>query len=85
MEHNVCKSCGGTADAPGVCQTPGCDNNGQPLESCNCEDQKHGMEGGSEEASSAEESVASEGDMPESEGDMGGDASEEKDEETPAM
>lgn len=40
--HYVCDgTCGGVSPVPGVCQTPGCPNFGQPLKDCDCTDGKH--------------------------------------------
>lgn len=41
MEHYYCPVCKGVSDHPGVCQTEGCTNKGQPLQACNCTDGKH--------------------------------------------
>lgn len=46
-KHYVCDgNCGGVSDVPGVCQTPSCPRYDQPLRECECEDGKHGREGG---------------------------------------
>lgn len=41
MAHYVCPECGGVADHPKVCETPGCSRKGQDLIECNCTDGKH--------------------------------------------
>jgi hypothetical protein len=41
MTHFICIECRGLAEIPGVCQTPDCAQNGDPLEECNCEDDAH--------------------------------------------
>ena len=41
MPHYVCPACGGEADHPKACETPGCPRHGQPLLPCNCQDEKH--------------------------------------------
>ena len=41
MTHYVCPECGGVADRPKSCETPGCPRHGQPLLACNCADEKH--------------------------------------------
>ncbi|MEK7650484.1 MAG: hypothetical protein AAB364_01275 [Patescibacteria group bacterium] len=41
MAHFICTECRGLAEAPGVCQTPDCTQNGDMLEECNCEDGEH--------------------------------------------
>lgn len=42
MSHFVCKGgCGGVSEFEGFCETDGCANQWQPLESCDCQDGKH--------------------------------------------
>jgi hypothetical protein len=41
MTHYVCPECGGVADHPKVCETPGCKHAGQELVACNCTDGLH--------------------------------------------
>ncbi len=41
MTHYVCSNCGGVAELSGVCQTADCPQNGDILEECNCEDDRH--------------------------------------------
>ncbi len=41
MTHYVCTNCGGVAELPGVCQTADCPQNGDILEECACEDDRH--------------------------------------------
>lgn len=41
MAHYVCPVCGGVADEPKSCETPGCAREGQPLVECNCADGMH--------------------------------------------
>lgn len=58
MKHYVCVGeCAGEAERPGVCQSEGCDNEGQPLTECNCEDGSHdeAIMGGIDDESGEEE------------------------------
>lgn len=42
MQHFVCTGgCDGEASVPGVCQSEGCEKEGEPLTSCVCEDGLH--------------------------------------------
>jgi len=42
MTHYICTGgCGGVSENPGVCQTEDCPKHEQPLDECNCEDNKH--------------------------------------------
>lgn len=42
MSHHVCPGgCGGTSDAPAVCQAETCELNGQSMVECHCEDGQH--------------------------------------------
>ena len=42
MSHFICKGgCGGVSEFEGFCETDGCSNQWQPLESCDCSDGKH--------------------------------------------
>jgi len=41
-KHYICTGgCGGMAETPGVCQTEGCPDYGEPLKECNCTDGRH--------------------------------------------
>lgn len=43
MTHHICTGgCKGVADQPGTCQAADCAKHDQPLQECNCEDDKHG-------------------------------------------
>ena len=61
--HNVCKTCGGVSETPGVCTTEGCAHNGQDLKSCDCTDGKHGM--GESEGMGGEEATETPEETPE--------------------
>lgn len=41
MPHYVCPECGGVADHPKVCETPGCSREGHELVECHCTDNEH--------------------------------------------
>ena len=42
MEHYICTGgCGAVVERPGVCQAMNCPKHGQPLNPCNCTDNKH--------------------------------------------
>jgi hypothetical protein len=42
MSHHVCSGgCGGSSDAPAVCQADTCELKGQQMVECNCEDNQH--------------------------------------------
>jgi len=44
MEHYICTgSCQGISDEEGICTADGCDKQYELLETCNCEDGKHGQ------------------------------------------
>ena len=54
-DHHVCTgSCKGISPSPGVCQTDKCENKGEPLEKCDCEDGKHYREEESTDSSDKE-------------------------------
>jgi hypothetical protein len=41
-KHYICTGgCGGASERPGVCQSPDCLQHGQPLEVCDCTDDRH--------------------------------------------
>ena len=45
MNHYICKgSCNGLSEEEGICMTDGCSKHYELLDTCNCEDGKHGME-----------------------------------------
>lgn len=45
MTHYVCRGgCKGVSEDFGFCQAPDCPHNGEILEECECEDEKHGFE-----------------------------------------
>lgn len=41
MTHYVCLHCEKVGEMPGVCQTPDCPSNGDILEECSCDDERH--------------------------------------------
>ncbi|MDO8619731.1 MAG: hypothetical protein Q7R64_00080 [bacterium] len=42
MQHFVCTGgCDGESSTPGVCQSEGCEKEGEPLTACSCEDGLH--------------------------------------------
>ena len=42
MEHYICKGgCSGVSPKPGTCEAEDCQSFNEPLESCDCEDNKH--------------------------------------------
>lgn len=42
MEHYICTGdCKGIANKPGTCQATDCPKYGEPLEKCDCTDDKH--------------------------------------------
>ncbi|MEK7513252.1 MAG: hypothetical protein AAB601_03575 [Patescibacteria group bacterium] len=58
-KHYLCTGgCGGVLDRPGVCGAPECPAHGQPLEECDCTDDRHygafDITDGSEEKSGEE-------------------------------
>ena len=41
-KHFICAGgCGGVSEHPGVCGEPDCPQHGEPLEPCDCEDDRH--------------------------------------------
>lgn len=50
MEHYICiGTCRGVSDEQGTCQDSQCPNYGQRLQSCECEDDRHGRESNAED------------------------------------